>query len=189
MTHVTARSAKAVIASGVAAALVGAAIVLAITSGANATGRCDEGETTFKFKVPDGVTLKPTHGAVKRGPSKIKMSNCGGTFDQASGTGSIDLIGGVNFKYKKNRGPTGDYRIRFGGVGKLRARVVGSPSNIGKVQGGTVSHPTTDTTQISGAQLKLTSKGAKLLNRSVEAEDDGPFEDGSFASVSTLVEQ
>ena len=180
-------SMRARVAAAVLAVLAALAVAVAASSTARAGGGCDEGQTTFKFDVPDGVTLKPTHGAVKRGPSKIVMSNCGGNFDPATGVGSISLIGGVNFKFDNNRGPTGDYRIRFGGVGKLRARVVGSPANIAKVSGGDLSQDPSGGATLDNANVKLTTKGANLLNKAVES-DDGPFEAGGFGKVSTVVE-
>jgi hypothetical protein len=172
---------------------LGALLVLAALAAgfaANSPARggfgCGNGKTTFKFKAPDGVSLKPTHGAVKRGPSKIQMLNCGGNFDPATGVGSLSLEGGVNFKFEHNRGPTGDFRIRYGGVGKLRARVVGKPANIAKVSGGHLAQDPSGATTLKNAKLKLTTKGAKRLNQAVEATK-GPFEKGKFGSVTTVV--
>ena len=163
---------------GILGALAAVIAVVANGPAALAGHTCNnQGETTFKFNLPDGVTIKPTHGAVKRGPSKIKMGNCGGSFDPATGIGSVVLDGGVNFKFEKNRGPTGDYRIRYGGVGKLRARVVGEPANIAKVSGG-------GPTEIVNAKLKLTTKGANLLNDAVDSTD-GPWEEGPLGTVTT----
>ena len=69
------------------------------------------------------------------------MTNCRGNIrrrDRAA-AGS-PLLGGVNFKFEGDRGPTGDYRLRYGGVGKVRARVVGKATNIAKiVKGGSES--------------------------------------------------
>ena len=157
---------------GAAVAVTAIAIALALTASAGAKRGCGDGDTTFKFDVPDGVQLKATHGAVKRGPSKIIMANCGGSYDPTTGVGSVNLIGGVNFKYQHNRGPTGEYKIHYGGVGKLRANVVGKAASIAKVS-------------LSGT-MKLTDKGAKLLNDAVES-DDGPFEKGFFGTASTEV--
>ena len=136
---------------GVLGGLAAVAVMLATGPAAVAKG-CDGAETTFKFALRDGVTIKPTLGAIKRGPSKIEMTNCGGNFSPETGIGSVNLVGGVNFKYEGNRGPTGDYRIKYGGVGKLRARVVGKATNIAKVSGG-------GPTGISNAKLKLTIEG------------------------------
>ncbi len=169
-----------------AGSLVGFAAIAGLLAGAPAgTARgCDEGETTFSFDLPDGVKVKPTRGAVKRGPAKIKMINCGGNFDTATGGGSVVLIGGVNFKHGGNRGPTGDYRLRYGGVGKVRARVVGRPANIAKIvkageeSSGGAFHAFGD--------LKLTTKGAKLLNRAVES-DGGPWKAGYIGTVDSEI--
>ena len=162
---------------GVAGVALVAIAVLAAGSGAAPKG-CGEGTTVFKFKVPDGVTLKPTHGAVKRGPSKIVMSNCGGNFSPETGIGSVVLGGGVNFKFEHNRGPTGEYRIRYGGVGKLRANVVGEAINIAKVSGG-------GPTEIVNAKLKLTTKGQNALNAAVATPETGPWVAGPFGTVTT----
>ena len=173
------RNRRAIGWSGIGIAGMAVAVAALLASGPAAVAKgCDGAETTFKFALPDGVTIKPTLGAVKRGPSKIKMTNCGGNFDPETGSGSVSLVGGVNFKYEGNRGPTGDYRIRYGGVGKLRARVVGKAANVAKVSGG-------GPTGISNAKLKLTTKGANLLNAAVDAGNDGPWEAGSLGSVTT----
>jgi hypothetical protein len=181
---------RTLVGGSVAAIAALAAMMIGPASGPAAAahrGCADLGVTTFKFELPDGVTIKPTHGATKRGPSKIKMANCSGNFDNATGTGSLVLLGGINFKFESNRGPTGDYRIRFGGVGKLRARVVGSPANIAKVSGGDLSQ-VSGVTHRDGANLKLTTKGANLLNKAVDSSG-GPWSAGFIGTVSTLVPQ
>ena len=173
------RSKRAIGAGGLGIAGLAVAAVALLGSGPAAMAKgCDGAETTFQFALPDGVTIKPTLGAIKRGPSKIKMTNCGGNFDPETGIGSVNLVGGVNFKYEGNRGPTGDYRLRYGGVGKLRARVVGKATNIAKISGG-------GPTGITNAKLKLTTKGANLLNEAVEQGDDGPWEAGALGTVTT----
>src|SRR5688572_10434957 len=116
--------------AGIGLLAVSALVAAGPVSMSQAGTQCNEGETTFSFDLPDGVTIKPTKGAVKRGSSKIKMANCGGNFDVETGSGGISLIGGVNFKFEGDRGPTGDYRLRYGGVGKVRAKVVGRAANI-----------------------------------------------------------
>ena len=172
---------------GVAGAGLIASIALVAfgpVSMSQAGGECNDGTTTFEFQLPKGVKIKPTQGAVKRGSSKIKMTNCRGNFDVETGSGGITLLGGVNFKFEGDRGPTGDYRLRYGGVGKVRARVVGKAANIAKiVKGGGAS---------SGGQfhafgdLKLTTKGANLLNGAV-GSDSGPWEAGYIGTVDSAI--
>lgn len=163
---------------GVAGVALVAILALGAGSGAAAGKGCSGGTTTFKFKLPDGVKIKATHGAVKRGPSKIVMSNCGGNFSPETGIGSVVLGGGVNFKFEGNRGPTGEYRIKYGGVGKLRANVVGKPINIAKVSGG-------GPTEIVNAKLKLTTKGQNALNGAVATPETGPWLAGPIGTVTT----
>ena len=44
-------------------------------------------------------------------------------------------------------------------------------------------------TRVEDARLKLTTKGANRLNAAVEAGADGPFEEGKFGRVTTIVDQ
>ena len=172
------------------AAVAGAGLIAAIAlvaggpSAVSHTGKgCFEGTTTFEFDLPKGITLKPTKGAVKRGPSKIKMTNCGGSFDPQTATGSLKLIGGINFKFEGQRGPTGDYRLRYGGVGKIRAKVVGQPVNLAKIVNGAQS-VTSGQAEADGL-IKLTTKGAHALDAAV-GSDEGPWHKGVIGDVSSV---
>ena len=121
---------------------------------------------------------------MKRGPSKIKMTNCGGSFDPQTATGGLKLIGGINFKFEGQRGPTGDYRLRYGGVGKIRAKVVGQPTNLAKIVDGAQS-VTSGQAEADGL-IKLTTKGAHALDAAV-GSDEGPWEKGVIGDVSSVV--
>lgn len=175
--------------SGIAAAGVGLIASIALVAVgpvpmSQAGGQCNEGETTFLFDLPDGVTIKPTKGAVKRGPSKVKMANCGGNFDVETGSGGVDLIGGVNFKFEGDRGPTGEYRLRYGGVGKVRAKVVGKAANIAKIVKG--DEESSGGSFHAFGDLKLTTKGANLLNGAV-GSDSGPWKAGNIGTVDSRI--
>ena len=171
-------------AAALALGLVGAPAVLGGTGGNGPIG----GETRFNLDLPDGVTLKATKGAIKQGPSKVVMENLFGRFDPSSGVGRIELRGGLNFKFDHNRGPTGEFEIKYGEGGKLRARIVGQPTNLIKVKGGRRVEEAPGVTRVEDAKLKLTSKGAKRLNAAVETGSDGPFEEGDFGRVTSIVD-
>jgi hypothetical protein len=146
------------------------------------------GETHFNLDLPEGVALKATKGAIKQGPSNVVMENGWGRFDAASGTGRIRLIGGLNFKFDHNRGPTGDFELKYGEGGKLRGRIVGKPTNLIKVRGGRVEQVEPGVTRVEDARLKLTTKGARRLNAAVDARADAPFEEGKFGRVTSIVD-
>ena len=184
-THSGRRLATGATVAALALGLVGAPAVLAGSGDNGPMG----GETRFNLDLPGAVTVKATKGAIKQGPSKVVMANAWGRFDAASGVGRIALVGGLNFKLGHNRGPTGEFELKYGEGGRLRARIVGQPTNLIKVRGGRLVQVEPGVTRVEDARLKLTTKGANRLNAAVEAGADGPFEEGKFGHVTTIVEQ
>ena len=90
------------------------------------------------------------------------MQNCGGNFDVETGSGGINLVGGDQLQVRRRPWPTGEYRLRYGGVGKVRAKVVGKAANIAKItKGGAES---SGGSFHAFGDVKLTTKGANLLN-------------------------
>lgn len=176
------RSVVAGVGLGVLATI--ALVVIGPVSMSQAGGECNLGKTKFLLDAPKGVTIKPTLGAVKRGPNKIVMTNCRGTFDVETGIGGIPMLGGVNFKFEGDRGPTGDYRVRYGGVGKVRARVTGKATNLAKIVKG--DSESSNGRMHAFGDLKLTTKGANALNGAV-GSDNGPWEAGQIGTVDSFI--
>jgi hypothetical protein len=147
--------------------VLGLALALAGTASA-VSNPVSAGTTTLDLKAT-GVKVKATGGATKSGKS-VTLQNTGGSLDPATGAGSVETSGG--FKFKNNDGKVGvaDLIITFGANGTVNAQVGKKTVDLANITGGTTGRSGFDGT-VTGANMKLTSKGAKALNKPLAASE------------------
>jgi hypothetical protein len=142
-------------------AALGLAIALAGSAGA-ATNPVSGGTTTLDLKAK-GAKVKATGGASKSGKS-VTLQNTGGTLDPATGAGSVETSGGFKFKTNDGKVNVTNVVITFGANGTVNAQVGKKTLNLASITGGTAGRSGFDGT-VTGANMKLSSKGAKALNK------------------------
>ena len=106
--------------------------------------------------------MKATGSAIKDG-SELTLPNVGGSFDPVTGAGTLENGGTLQFKSKGHKAKVKKIETTFGAGGAIAAKVgKKNVKRLATVKGGTSSRDDFGG-KVSGAQAKLTSKGAKAL--------------------------
>jgi hypothetical protein len=155
------RSASSVRAS-IAVAALAVALVPALAGTALAGPDPVQGGRTTLTLALKKVKVKATGSAIKDG-NELTLPNVGGSFDPVTGAGTLQNGGTLQFKSKRRKVKVKKIETTFGAGGAIAAKVGKRKiKRLATVKGGTSSRDDFGG-RVSGAQAKLTAKGAKAL--------------------------